>query len=855
MYVCMTLPITVEAQTASDFETRMKAYTDSYIEKNIERYDKEKNTMSEDNETMSETDFKAYLIEEAKSKFIQDNMKEYMNVYFPPSAMITGDTFVCDNGGFEEGFKYYKGYVSQWHNGYGGSICDPYFKNYNGDIDPITYTPSLIPYVNRFEIVTTGYDSPFGIKKVKFGNKAARINNKLGTYLGNDTCYFFSQIDRLEKKFKVTDSTKKFTIWYAVVLQNPSGHIDRQPFFNISCDRDPLHELCFDANYLKCLDDFSDQNCDYPLMKVLDWSCHTFNIPNEFVDSIATLTITVADCAQDGDLGFAYIDGICEPCYGSALGILDLNTIDYASCYITGQIPMARVCGKITPPTFNKKCDANDPDNWEVINLNIPGYIVYNLEIYNNNSFCFDFPLSNFNEFEECIEIYAEASFTNGTDTLPVQVSNLIEICKSKYEVLDCNGGGTIDTCGVVLNIKVGACNDNSTTTNISDDYYYVYVSLYDPDTIGWRLDRDLVDPYPNEYSIHTLSADEGDTINLVLGPFLIQEGDWWLEAYMAGCNATVYIEAPDYCSGCEEFNDAEIGNVTCHPSNPFQWYFTLKVPNDNPPTPNLFDLFIGDTKVGEYPYNTIITLGPFNINPNFGCTVYTLKKKNVSTPCESDFTICPPKSCIDDCRLELYVEDVECLFDPRSQTYSGHLVHLDISGVDPNTQHACVSYKTPGNSNAICLGSYNNGINVLGPFNEDIYLEVKICYKNVNCCNCISSCYKSIYIPKPDCKRQKEIEGGIELREMEKKDVVEKPLSSGELLVIPNPFSADEVILRSTLEQTVYEIYDLSGRYVQKGEFKGVEQKIKLNVPKGTYFIRYTNKLGEPAVVKMIKL
>ena len=118
MYVCMiSLPATVEAQTASDFETRMKAHTDNYIEKNMNRYTAEKTTMTEGNETISEVDFKQIMIEEAKSKFIQENMKEYMNLHFPPSAMITGDTLICDNGGFEEDFKYYFGYTSLFFEG------------------------------------------------------------------------------------------------------------------------------------------------------------------------------------------------------------------------------------------------------------------------------------------------------------------------------------------------------------------------------------------------------------------------------------------------------------------------------------------------------------------------------------------------------------------------------------------------------------------------------------------------------------------------------------------------------------------------------------------------------------------
>ena len=218
-----------------------------------------------------------------------------------------------------------------------------------------------------------------------------------------------------------------------------------------------------------------------------------FTIPRNIYDSIATLEITVADCAQSPHIGYAYIDGICEPCNTSALGLVDLNTIDYMSCDHLNT-PVAKVCGKISLPTINNNCNSNNPDTWNLVNITVPGYIIENLQIYSNNTFCFDFPMTNFTA-EDCLEIYAEATFSNGTDIIPPQLSNSLEICRSQYEIIDCSGGevGTVDTCGVVIDVKVGGCNDNSTTTNISDDYYYVYVSLYDPDSIGWRLDRDLL--------------------------------------------------------------------------------------------------------------------------------------------------------------------------------------------------------------------------------------------------------------------------------------------------------------------------------------------------------------------------
>ncbi|MGE5356679.1 MAG: T9SS type A sorting domain-containing protein [Deltaproteobacteria bacterium] len=850
MYVCMiSMPFTTEAQTASDFENRMQAYTDSYIEKNADRYSTEI-MIKEEGETMSEADFKTYLAEEAKSKFIQENMTKYLNIYFPPSAMVAGqDTFICYNGGFEEGFKNYQCFVNEevmegWR---GSDTCNPVSGG-----QEITFIPVIPPVTGRFEIVSSGKDPLTGLQQTKFGNKALKINSKNGHvfYCDGDL-----GIDKLVKRFKVTQENRDFTVWYAVVLENPDDHVNKQPFLSIKCDRAPEDDLCYDANEIECVTDYKDNYCGYEKVKIKDWSCHTFSIPEEFVDSIATLEITVADCGKGAHMGYAFIDGICEPCDTTCSSFTKIKSIDYYSCSGDGNIPTAKVCGTAFLNSFNSICEDGIFKQYKLVRVKVPGYSIEYPSVFNNNSFCFDFPITNFS-IEDCINLKVEAYFAYETDTIHIMSCDSFQICRSLYEVIDCCydcGTEYIDTCGVVINVKVGACNDNSTTPNISDDYYYVYVSLYDPDTIGWRLDRDLVDPYPNENSIHTLAADEGDTIKLILGPFLIQEGDWWLEAYMAGCNATAYIDAPDYCSGCEEFNDLEISNISCYPNYPDRWQFSIKVPSENSSEQYFSN---GPSLTGPKNYNQVYTIYP-PLPISGGCKDYTLSIPNI-IGCISKFTVCPPKPCIDNCRLEVYVQDVECIYDPRLQSYSGYYVQLDLNGIDPTSEIACVSYSTQSGPpiNNIQIGQYSNGIHQIGPFNEDIYLYIRICNKILGCNNCSNStCYKFIYIPKPDCDRQKEIERGIELREMPKKDVVINARTPGELLVIPNPFSADEVILRSTLEHTVYEIYDLSGKFIQKGEFNGAEQRVKLIIPKGSYFIRYTNRLGEPAVVKMIKL
>ncbi len=855
MYVCMYVmfPVSLQAQDVAGFEKRMQVYMDEYLRENLEKV-KEAESGIHHCSPLTEEVFIGITREEAKSKFIRLNYEEYLQLYFPSKDRILMDTLICDNGGFEDNFDFYKGYWSYFNSG--SDSCAP--VGIWGI--PIPYAQTPLPTQNRFEIVTQGIDPLVGINKVKFGNKALKINSQYGH---DDPCWTAGGIDKIVKRFKVTNESRHFTVWYAVVLENPTNHTNNQPFINIKCDRAPEFDLCFDADSLNCENAYSDSICftgsKFQNVDVLDWTCHRINIPEEFIDSIATLEIMVADCGLGFHAGYAYIDGICEPCDGSALGFIAIDTIDYVTCYLEDIPTSATVYGRYTRPNLLNNCNYSE-DPWELISLIAPGYQIENLIIdHESMIFSFDFPITNFGN-HDCLDVYLEAVFSNGTDILPPQISNTFEICQNNYIVLICGGGGIgpVDTCGVIIDIKISGCQSNGTggdndvdqTPNISDDYYYVYLTVYDPNELGWSIGRELVDPYPNEEDLFDLGYGTGDTINMILGPFLIQEGDWWLHVYLPDCDFTTYIDAPDYCSGCDQFRDLKVGNVECYPSD-YEWVFNLYVPNENTNPPPTFRLYGTGASQFPYQYNALNVIGSIYISG--GCQVYTLVDAN-NQLCTSSFTICPPKPCVN-CDLDVIVKDVECVYNPKTQTYTGFKVHLDLSDIDPVNEQACVGYSyTPTSSSFTYIGSYSDGSYDFGPFTDDVYMYVKICNRGTDCPACTSACYKYLYIPKPDFVTQKEIEGRLEKRSIVK-ELVEGQDTKGELIVIPNPFSTDEVILRSALDHTAYEIFDMSGRFIQKGSFKGHEERITLHVTKGTYFIRYHDKNGKPAIVKMIKL
>jgi len=702
---------TVNAEKKQAFEKTMNSFITEELDAKTTEIKSNPDSFENFDEYTAE-DFESIARENLKNEYIHHHMKEYLNTYFSdPQAMVNTDTFICDNGGFEANFLYYKGYKAHYNKG--SDDCIPQYNNG----DDVVFTPAVLPTSRRFEIVTSGLDQLTGIKKVKFGNKALRINNKLG-HSGSSCTWKNKGVDKIVKRFKVTEETRDFTVWYSVALENPGGHNNAQPFLNIKCDLDPDNELCFDANILKCPNYYNDP-CVRDSVDVLDWACHRFKIPEDYVDSIATLEITVGDCGLGAHFGYAYIDGICEECDSSSLGSAILEDIDKCDTLIDNTDTLT-ICGFYTLPII-----CSNGGDWKLEQLTIPEYEIYNLTIDTmNHTFCFDFPKSNLGN-EDCVEVYAELLFSNDSTSLPIVFSNNIEICKNNFIHYN-------------INVLISDCSDNNTPDILSDDYYFVNIGLTNTGGDYWEITKQLVDPYPNESGLQTLGTGTGDAY-LKYGPFYKQEGDWWLTIDIGDCQYVEYIEAPGYCSACDKFNDVEIQNIECdiNAQDEYIWTFDIEVPCDG----HLWDFTILDASDLTYNVSNPNCGQPVQFEGSIsdGCQKITLFQQNCNQPII--LTVCPPKPCPKEgnCDLEVYVKDVTCL-EPQNgiQPYE---VELDITGT--NNKHVCVFW------NDISIGYIYPYLTI--PLDMDVDLKIALC-DDVQCTQNCDECYKWIHLNKPNC-------------------------------------------------------------------------------------------------------
>ncbi|MBL7821608.1 MAG: T9SS type A sorting domain-containing protein [Saprospiraceae bacterium] len=722
------------------------------------------------------------------------------------SKSQSADTLVCDNGGFEDGLTYFTG---QYTDSYrmGGNICTPlYFDS------SIIWNSLAIPAFRQFEIVNNGIDTLTGIDKVKFGYKSLLLNNRYGHII--HPCGGQYGVNKILKRFKVTPESRDFTVWYAVVLENPDRHLNQQPWFSISCDRDPANNLCFDASQIECYNIFQDSICTFDTIKLVNWACHTFKIPLNMLDSIATLEITAADCGGGGHFAYAYIDGICELCDGSAFGSGTLYQhplneeglgIDFDPC---GDDSLT-VCGSYTLPSI---CGAWKLDSILPIDFNF-----YSLSIdTSNNKYCFKVALADFT-YDSCTEIYLKLFFSSNTQNLDPVYSNTIEICPISFEY--------------ELTVVTGSCQNNNTTSLMSDDYYYVQVDLdHFVEGDSFLIERVLDDPYPNETGHYDLLIDTASGL-YNLGPFFIQEGNWKLIFSHEDCRDTFNIIAPNYCSGCLKFRGTTISNISCNNNS------TYTIADDT----WSFDIFItglsGSFYVGSQgPFNyndtnTIYVTGPIS---NL-CSTFTLTD---GIGCNGIITICPPKPCSDNenCELEAYIFNIECFEDEYT---------IELFVAETDTNYPCYISQdddgTPSSGNQNDQqGSLVPGINTIGNFNDDIYLTVFQC--NSDECDCELECFKTIYIHYPDCDN-------LEFRRNTKSNYFNK-----ELNIIPNPVNSSQFSLNSTLKITNFSVFDLSGRQIYATIFEGKEFQFTSEIPPGIYFIRYINSKEKYDYIKLLK-
>lgn len=335
----------------------------------------------------------------------------------------------CTNGGFELGdFTGFTGSTSL------------YSMSSDGCNLPVSYSDVELPLPLQIELVKPGIDPYTGIDMVHSGDKAARLNSDAGDWNGKGCTNAWPGygIDKLSMEIEVTAENSFFSFWYAVVLQNPDGHTNLQPFFhvqaNTNSDMDLVDEFCIVSSPDDQFFQSTTSICKFSNepIRYRDWDCYTLDLQSAIGQTV-TIDFIAADCGAGAHWGYVYLDDLCTDCNGSSSGNIELNPTD--SC---ASLPV-EICGSYTLPNLNGAIGSLESlmlqirENGEIVH-EIP---LPDVEIDESDfTFCFDF-LSEFYSGDGPIDISIEGSFLlNGqsiiitsSDAIPGVDNDLLTIC------------------------------------------------------------------------------------------------------------------------------------------------------------------------------------------------------------------------------------------------------------------------------------------------------------------------------------------------------------------------------------------------------------------------------------------
>lgn len=387
------------AQSLSDLETEVQKFVLENL--NTPLPAKILNEIANSDEFYGHPELKESALESYKAVywrgvFFKNNPKKLTKYRSLVNGRLLNDP--CFNPGFENGFDGYAGESGLFQNN--GTSC--MMNDY--DFAPNT---ANFPGITDFSIVGVGDDpnvTVISLEQVLAGTRAARIND---TEVGWN-------VDKLVKTvtlpFIASGDHYRFYYWYALVMQNPDGHEDLQPFFQVRyCDS---NGNCFDANCKEAnaanTQDFGVQPNNGTVIVYRNWDCAYIDFPSSLSEQEVTVEFIASDCGLGAHWGYAYVDEICTPCGAYDNGKIALDPLIDAC---ENEFPII-VTGSYDPPASGgtlQSLTLRITQNGEIINTLVNPVI-------NSGAGSFSFTINPADILGEsgCFDVYANVVFDLG---------------------------------------------------------------------------------------------------------------------------------------------------------------------------------------------------------------------------------------------------------------------------------------------------------------------------------------------------------------------------------------------------------------------------------------------------------
>ncbi len=133
---------------------------------------------------------------------------------------------------------------------------------------------------------------------------------RIGDYRASTALEYFARGAYIEYKYPVTELNALVTLYFAIVLQDPSDHAyGERPFFNIDL-LDPDGKSVDCINYVVAAQQGVDGFEKYQDYFYRNWTPVSINL-EKYAGKTVTLKVMTSDCGQEAHLGYAYLDVAC----------------------------------------------------------------------------------------------------------------------------------------------------------------------------------------------------------------------------------------------------------------------------------------------------------------------------------------------------------------------------------------------------------------------------------------------------------------------------------------------------------------------------------------------------------------
>jgi len=327
-----------------------------------------------------------------------DKQKFYKSIVEKSGAKnFSGLNDLCSNGTFEEGDVLANDWNFYWAgSAYAGLLQSGSNVSYtansgNTRINTGNFAGYAVGYGDHLnqvhhQVQSVGADPTFPALSRVY---SFPTGNTKSLRLGNKHCAFGKE--SVAKVVTITPSNSTLYFSYAFVTENPSGHGNDLPFFevNIKDAADPqninyssLVNLGGGSNRIRADNPLLTPNSTTATTRWKDWSCVTADL-SSLMGKTVIIEFNNRDCNQGAHYAYTYLDNICIGCGNapSNEGSVSIDQGQSDSCGIPGN-----VCVNYTVP------DTNNPSMQITLELIKNGAVINTMQspyFHTNGSYCF----------------------------------------------------------------------------------------------------------------------------------------------------------------------------------------------------------------------------------------------------------------------------------------------------------------------------------------------------------------------------------------------------------------------------------------------------------------------------------